>query len=45
MDNKHWPKVTMEEELGCRKKTWMKKNKKWLSKWNINLHEFLNTKK
>jgi hypothetical protein len=34
----------MEEELDCRKKTWMKQNKKWLSKWNIKLHECLNTK-
>ena len=30
MDNQCWPKVTMEEELGRRKKTWMKQNKKWL---------------
>jgi hypothetical protein len=34
----------MEEELDRRKKTWMKKNKKWSSKWNIKLHECLNTK-
>ena len=35
----------MEDELGRRKKTWMKQNKKWLSKWNIKLHECPNTKK
>ena len=35
----------MEEEIGCRKKTWMKQNKKWLSKWNIKLHECPNIKK
>jgi hypothetical protein len=34
----------MEEELGHKKKTWMKRNKKWLSKWNIKLHECPNTK-
>jgi hypothetical protein len=45
MDNQCWPKLSMEEELECRKKTWMKKNKKWLSKWNIKLHEFPNAKK
>ena len=32
MENQHWPKVTVEEELGHRRKTWMKQNKKWLSK-------------
>ena len=34
----------MEEELDRRKKTWMKQNKKWLSKWNIKLHECPNIK-
>ena len=34
----------MEKELDSKKKTWMKQNKKWLSKWNINLHECPNTK-
>jgi hypothetical protein len=27
-----------------RKKTWMEKNKNWLSNWNIKLHEFPNSK-
>ena len=45
MDNQRWPKVTMEEELGDRKKTWIEQNKKWLSKWNIKLNECPNTKK
>lgn len=44
MDNQHWPKIAMEKELERRKKTWMKQNKKWLSKWNITLHEHPNTK-
>ena len=35
----------MKEELDRRKKTWMKQNKKWLSKWNTKLHECPNTKK
>lgn len=43
MDNQHWPKIAMEEELDRRKKTWMKQNKKWLSKWNIKLHECSST--
>ena len=43
MDNQRWPKLAMEE-LDHRKKTWMKQNKKWLSKWNIKLHECPNTK-
>jgi hypothetical protein len=44
MDNQRWPKLAMEKELDRRKKTWMKKNKKWLSKWNIKLYECPNTK-
>ena len=40
MDNQRWPKLAMED----RKKTWMKQNKKRLSKWNIKLHECPNTK-
>lgn len=36
----------VELELRRRKiKTWMKRNKKWLSKWNIKLHECPNIKK
>ena len=34
----------MEEELERKKNTWMKKNKTWLNKWNIKLHECPNTK-
>ena len=45
MENQRWSKVTVEEELGRRRKTWMKQNKKWLSKWNIKLHECPSTKK
>lgn len=29
----------MEEGLDRKQKTWMKKNKKWWSNWNIKLHE------
>lgn len=43
MSNQRWPKIVMEEGLNRRKKTWMKQNKKWLNKWNIQLHECLNT--
>jgi hypothetical protein len=44
MDNQRWPKLAMDEELYLRKKTWMKQNKKWVSKWNIKLDECLDTK-
>jgi hypothetical protein len=44
MDNQRWLKLAMEEELERKKNTWMKKNKTWLNKWNIKLHECPNTK-
>lgn len=43
MDSHRWPKAVVKEVLGCRKKTWMKQNNNWLSKWDINLHDFHNT--
>ena len=44
MDNQCWPNISMEEDLDYKKKTWTWQNKKWLSKWNIKLHEFPNAK-
>ena len=44
MDNQRWLNLSMEEELERKKNTWMKKNKTWLNKWNIKLHECPNTK-
>ena len=39
MDKHRWTKLVVKEELNRRKKTWMKQNKKWLGKWDINLHD------
>ena len=44
MDNQCWPNISMEEDLDYKKKTWTWQNKKWLSKWNIKLHECPNAK-
>ena len=35
MEQGRWPKVFFSNRLCKRKKTWMRKNKKWFSKWGI----------
>ncbi|KAH9328310.1 hypothetical protein KI387_000418, partial [Taxus chinensis] len=39
MADSQWPKITIEEKLNTRKKTWMKQNNEWMSKWGISIHE------
>ena len=38
MEDDFWPKVIFNDILCKRKKTWMRKNSKWLSKWDIYLN-------
>ena len=38
MEDNIWPKVAFNDILCKRKKTWMQKNNKWLSKWDIYLN-------
>jgi hypothetical protein len=38
MEDDRWPKVFFNDILCKIKKTWMRKNIKWLSKWDINLN-------
>ena len=38
MEEGRWPKVVFNDILGKRKKTWMRQNSKWLSKWDIYLN-------
>jgi hypothetical protein len=35
MEEGRWPKVVFSDRLCKRKKTWMRKNNKWFSKWGI----------
>lgn len=37
MENQHWPRVVIEEELSRMKNTQMKLNFKWMDKWDINM--------
>lgn len=39
MENHCWPKLIVEEEIDRRKNTWMKQNKKWMKKWDVNMHD------
>ena len=38
MEDDRWPKVVFNDILCKRKKTWMRQNNKWLSKWDIYLN-------
>jgi hypothetical protein len=40
MEDSRWPKVIFNGILCKRKKTWMRQNIKWLSKWDIHLNRF-----
>ena len=33
-----WPKVSFNEGMSERKKSWMRQNNKWMQKWNIYLN-------
>lgn len=44
MDKHRWPNLVVKEELSRQKIMWMKQNKKWLGKWDINLHDCPHTK-
>jgi hypothetical protein len=35
MEEGRWPKVVFSDRLCKRKKTWMRQNNKWFSKWGI----------
>jgi hypothetical protein len=39
MEDSWWPKVVFNDILCKRKKTWMRQNIKWLSKWDIHLNK------
>jgi hypothetical protein len=41
MEDGRWPKVVFNDILCKRKKTWMRQNIKWLSKWDIHLNSAL----
>ena len=43
VDAQWWSKSVVEEGLVRRKKMWMKQNRKWLIKWDINILECPNT--
>jgi hypothetical protein len=38
MEDGRWPKAVFNDILCKRKKTWMRQNIKWLSKWDIHLN-------
>lgn len=37
--NNRWPRVAKNEELHKRKRTWMKQNKKWMQRQEININD------